>query len=228
MGAQGSGKGTQAVRLVPRFGLVHLSTGDLFRAAIASETQLGREIKTIYDRGDLIPDELTLDLVEQRLTEIERASPGDALPHGALFDGFPRTKAQAEGLEALLTKRGEHLAGVVSLVVPLEALIERLSGRRVCPNDGTTYHVEFHPPRVPGRCDLDGALLIQRDDDKPDAVKRRLDNYFAQTEPLIGYFREHGLLAEVDGNRPADEVTAAIQAALGRFGVLPIDVGPAR
>lgn len=228
MGAQGSGKGTQAARLVPRYGLVHLSTGDLFREAIASGSPLGQEIKAIYDRGDLIPDALTLDLVAQRLDEIDEDSAGSAVLRGALFDGFPRTAAQAEGLDGLLAKRGERLAVVAQIVVPLETLIARLAGRRVCPVDGATYHIEFRPPTVPGRCDLDGAPLIQRDDDKPQAVKRRLDNYFSQTEPLVEYYRGRRLLAEVNGDQPIDEVTAAIEAALARFGVTPTSNGAAR
>jgi adenylate kinase len=229
MGAQGSGKGTQAARLMPRYGLVHLSTGDLFRAAIASGSPLGREIKAIYDRGDLIPDALTLELVEERLNEIARGDDGSPPARGALFDGFPRTRAQAEGLDALLAKRGERLAGVVQLDVPLETLIGRLAGRRVCPTDGRTYHVEFHPPKTPGVCDDDGTPLIQRDDDKPEAVKRRLENYFGQTAPLIDYYRDRGLLTTITGDHPADEVTAEIEAAFARLGVEPVaDQGPAR
>jgi adenylate kinase len=222
MGAQGSGKGTQAARLTPRYGLVHLSTGDLFRAAIASGSALGQEIKTIYDRGDLIPDDLTLRLVAQRLDELaEQAAVGAAI-QGALFDGFPRTAAQAEGLDRLLTQRGERLAGVVLVSVPLEALIVRLAGRRVCPKDGKTYHLEFDPPKAPGVCDLCQSPLIQREDDKPAAVKRRLDNYFAQTAPLIDYFRARGLLVEVSGNQPVERVSGAIEQALRRIGVQPL------
>jgi adenylate kinase len=228
MGPQGSGKGTQAARLTPRFGLVHLSTGDLFREAIASGTELGQEIKAIYDRGDLIPDDLTLRLVEQRLDEIEQAASDAPRTRGALFDGFPRTAAQAEGLDALLDRRGERLAGVVQIAVPYETLIGRLAGRRVCPTDGRSYHVEFDPPKVPGVCDDDGTPLIQREDDKPEAVKRRLDNYFSQTAPLIEYYRDRGLLAEIDGDRPVDEVSAAIEAALARFGVAPVADGATR
>ena len=224
MGAQGSGKGTQAERLVPRYGLVHLSTGDLFRAAIASGSALGREIKVIYDRGDLIPDALTLSLVEQRLDEIARQPSGDVPIRGALFDGFPRTDAQAAGLDALLAQRGEPLACVVQVMVPLEALIVRLAGRRVCPKDGATYHLEFDPPRRPGFCDRCGTPLIQREDDTPAAIKRRLDNYFNQTAPLVEYYRTRGQLAEVNGNQPVERVTAAIEAALAQCGVRPVGV----
>jgi adenylate kinase len=222
MGAQGSGKGTQAARLAPRYGLVHLSTGDLFRAAIASGSSLGQEIKEIYDRGDLIPDELTLKLVEQRLDEIAKHPSGDAPVVGALFDGFPRTAAQAEGLDELLSRRGERLAGVIQIAVPLESLVVRLAGRRVCPKDGATYHVEFDPPKVAGICDLDGTPLIQREDDKPAAIKRRLDNYFEQTAPLVDYFRKRRLLSEINGNQPVDHVMAAIEGVLGRLALRPI------
>ncbi len=223
MGAQGSGKGTQAASLMPRYGLVHLSTGDLFRAAIASGSQLGQEIKAIYDRGDLIPDALTLELVEQRLREIVRAVGGSETPRGALFDGFPRTIAQAEGLDALLANRGERLAVVVEMVVPLETLVVRLAGRRVCPTCGRTYHVDFQPPKRRRVCDFDDTPLIQRDDDKPEAVKRRLDNYFAQTAPLTDYYRRRGLLVEVDGDRPVDAVRAAIEDAFQGVGIKPLD-----
>lgn len=223
MGAQGSGKGTQAGRLVPRYGLVHLSTGDLFREAIASGSELGREIKAIYDKGDLIPDDLTLRLVEQRLEEIAREAPGGVRARGALFDGFPRTEAQAMGLDELLEKRGERLASVVQISVPLEALVVRLAGRRVCPKDGRSYHIEFDPPKRPGICDLDGTPLIQREDDTPAAIKRRLDHYFAQTEPLVEFYRSRGLLKEVNGNQSVERVYAAIEHALSRSGIDPVE-----
>ena len=222
MGAQGSGKGTQAARLTPRYGLVHLSTGDLFRAAIASGSAVGQEIKTIYDRGDLIPDDLTLRLVALRLDELAAQASAGAGIAGALFDGFPRTAAQAEGLDGLLARRGERLAGVVLITVPLEALVVRLAGRRVCPRDGKTYHVEFDPPQVAGVCDLCQSPLVQREDDQPVAIKRRLDNFFAQTAPLVDYYRERGVLVEVSGNQPVDRVTGAIERALSRMGVVPI------
>ena len=221
MGAQGSGKGTQAARLVPRYGLVHLSTGDLFREAIASGSELGREIKAIYDKGDLIPDDLTLRLVEQRLDQIARAAAGGVPARGALFDGFPRTEAQAKGLDDLLAKRAERLVSVVQIAVPLEALVVRLAGRRVCPKDGRVYHVEFDPPKRPGICDLDGTPLIQREDDTPAAIKRRLDNYFAQTEPLVEFYRSRGLLKEINGNQSVERVSSAIEHALSQAGVEP-------
>jgi len=219
MGAQGSGKGTQAALLAPRAHLIHLSTGDLFRAAIATGDALGQEIKTIYDRGDLIPDDLTLRLVDARLDQVAREESGGQLAHGALFDGFPRTAGQAEGLDRMLRRRGERLESVVLISVPREALERRLSGRRMCPNGHGPFHVDFSPPLQPDFCDVCGATLIQRDDDKPDAIQRRLANYFAQTEPLIDYFRSRGTLVEVDGDQPVDVVTSAIGDAFERFGI---------
>ncbi len=224
MGAQGSGKGTQAAQIAPRAHLVHLSTGDLFRAAIATGDELGLEIKAIYDRGDLIPDDLTLRLVDGRLNEIAHESSGGKPAAGALFDGFPRTAGQAEGLDRMLQRRGEAIAAVVLISVPRDALERRLSGRRVCPNGHGPFHVEFNPPQVEGICDACGAELIQRDDDKPEAIQRRLTNYFAQTEPLIEYFRTAGVLVEIDGDQEVDAVTAAIIAALNSKGV---EVDPA-
>lgn len=219
MGAQGSGKGTQAAQIAPRAHLVHLSTGDLFRAAIATGDELGREIKAIYDRGDLIPDELTLRLVDGRLNEIASETSGGKPAAGALFDGFPRTSGQAEGLDRMLEKRGEAIAAVVLISVPLETLERRLSGRRLCPNGHGPYHVEFNPPRREGICDVCGATLIQREDDTPEAIKRRLALYFAQTEPLIEYYREAGVLVEIDGDQQVDAVTAAVVTALQSKGV---------
>ncbi|MGH2533672.1 MAG: adenylate kinase [Thermomicrobiales bacterium] len=215
MGAQGSGKGTQAERLVPQLHLEHLSTGNLFRAAMAAETALGRQIKPIYDHGDLIPDDITLRLVEEQLEEIAEARRQEDGPRGALFDGFPRTRAQAEGLGALLTDRAEHIAIVVEIQVPTEVLVRRLAGRRVCSKCGATYHVDFDPPKQPGVCDRCGGELLQRADDTPEGVQRRLDLYFEQTAPLLAYYRERELLVSIDGNRPVDDVTADIVHALG-------------
>ena len=217
MGAQGSGKGTQADRIAPRLHLVKIATGDLFRAAIASGSEVGRQVKEIYDRGELVPDALTLRLVEDRLREItDREKLGTGI-QGALFDGFPRTLAQAEGLDALLAAQGDRITAVVVLDVPMDVLIERISGRLVCKSCGATYHVTFNPPKVPGVCDACGGELIQRADDTPEAVKKRLDIYFSQTEPLLAYYRERGLLAEVDGDRPIEQVTEEIIAAVHRI-----------
>ncbi len=219
MGAQGSGKGTQAALLAPRAHLIHLSTGDLFRAAIATGDALGQEIKTIYDRGDLIPDDLTLRLVDVRLNQIAQETSGGEPAHGALFDGFPRTAGQAAGLDAMLAARGEAIDAVMLITVPREALELRLSGRRVCPNGHGPFHVEFNPPRLDGICDVCGERLIQRDDDMPAAIQRRLSNYFAQTEPLIDYFRAARKLAEVNGDQPVETVTRSLVDALSTLGV---------
>lgn len=210
MGAQGAGKGTQAERLAPRLKLTHLSTGDVFRAEIKSGSELGVRLKAILDSGELVPDQLTLDIVNARLDAIA-ADPNST---GALFDGFPRTPAQAEGLDETLSARGEGIAAVIEIAVPRAHLVERLSGRRVCPVCGTTYHLEFNPPRVPGICDKEGAELIQRADDTPDAINRRLDLYFQQTEPLLAYYEARGLLRRVDGDQPIGAVTDQIVAAI--------------
>jgi adenylate kinase len=210
MGAQGAGKGTQAARIAPRLGLIHLSTGDLFRAAIKAETPLGREAKGYIDRGELVPDTVTLGIVEQRLADI--AAMPDA--RGALFDGFPRTNPQAEGLDALLERRGEEIAAVVEIEVPTQVLIERLAGRRVCRFCGATFHVAFKPPRIKGVCDVCGGELYQRPDDQPEPIQRRLNLYAEETAPLLEYYRARGLLVSVDGNQSEDDVTEAILAAI--------------
>lgn len=218
MGPQGSGKGTQAERLGPRLGLVHTSTGDLFRAAIAAETPLGRRIKDAYDRGELIADEITNGLVEERLDEIARRRKLGEGVHGALFDGFPRNRIQAEALDAALLDRREPLSAVVQLQVPPEALIARLAGRRVCEQCGAIYHIETNPPKRPGICDRCGGRVVQREDDTPAAIKRRLDTYFEQTEPLLAYYRDRGLVLMVRADRPIEAVTDAIIEALDRKG----------
>jgi adenylate kinase len=213
MGAQGVGKGTQAVRVAPLLGLVHLSTGDLFRAAIASGSELGQRIKAIYDRGELITDDITIDLVRQRLNEIAANSE----VKGALFDGFPRNNAQAEALDHLLGERGERIDAVVEIKVPMDVLVTRLAGRRVCTRCGTAYHVAFNPPSRPDVCDRCGGKLVQRDDDKPGPIKQRLDLYFSQTEPLLDYYRRRDVRAEVDGDQPIELVTDALLDAIARL-----------
>jgi len=216
MGPQGSGKGTQAGRLAPRLGLVPVATGELFRSAIAAETDLGRRIKAIYDRGELIPDDLTVGLVEEKLDDVRRERDLGEGVRGALFDGFPRTRAQAEALDDVLSRQGEAVSSVVKIDVPLETLVARLAGRRVCQNCGAVYHVEFYPPKAEGVCDRCGGAVVQRADDTPEAVRRRLELYFRETEPLIAFYRERGLLTEVDGDRPIEAVTDAIAAEVNR------------
>lgn len=213
MGAQGSGKGTQAAVLGPRLGLAKVAPGDLFRAAIADGSELGTQVKSILEAGDLVPDELTNAIVRARLEDIARQRAAGEL-NGALFDGFPRTAGQAEALDAILAEQNDQIDAVVEIDVPREDLIARLAGRRVCPACGTVYHLEADPPRIQGTCDKDGATLIQRDDDTPDAIRRRLEIYDAQTKPLLSYYEARGVVARVDGNQPIDAVTDAIVDAI--------------
>jgi adenylate kinase len=211
MGPQGAGKGTQADSVGPKLGLAKLSTGELFRAAIATGSELGQQVKGPYDRGELIPDDLTLGIVEERLEELDE----DPDVNGALFDGFPRTRAQAEGLDAVLEKRGERIDAVVEISVPREVLVERLAGRRVCPNCGSTYHVVFNPPKGDGVCDRCGGTVVQREDDTPEAIGRRLDLYEEKTAPLLNFYAERGLLKRVSGEQSIDAVTEDVLAAIG-------------
>jgi adenylate kinase len=213
MGAQGSGKGTQAAVIGPRLGLAKVATGDLFRAAIADETELGQEVKAILERGDLVPDELTNAIVRLRMQIIADKKAAGEL-NGALFDGFPRTSGQAEALDRILVDQDDGIDAVIEIQVPRDDLITRLSGRRVCPSCGTVYHLDADPPRIQGICDRDGATLTQREDDTPDAIRRRLEIYDAQTAPLLSYYESRGVLYRIDGNQPIDAVTDAILDAI--------------
>lgn len=214
MGPQGSGKGTQSARIRDRLNLASIATGELFRAAIKSESDLGRRIKAIYDRGELIPDDLTIALVEERLEQLDRERAAGARIEGALYDGFPRTEGQARALDAALARRGEAVTVVVAIDVPRQTLLERLAGRRVCANCGHVYNVVTDPPRQDGVCGVCGGAVVQRADDTPDAVEKRLDLYEVETAPLSDLYAERGLLAHVDGDRPIDEVTEEIIAAI--------------
>lgn len=213
MGAQGAGKGTQAERLAPALNLAHFSTGEAFRAAISAQSELGVLAKTYLDRGDLVPDDVTVGIVAAKLQQIADGALSGG-PTGALFDGFPRTRAQAEALDAELGKRGESIAAVLEIAVPRADLVERLSGRRVCPTCGAVYHIAFHPPQRAGTCDKDGSALEQRKDDTPEAIERRLNLYEEMTQPLLAYYRERGLLHTVDGLGAIDQVTADLRAAI--------------
>jgi adenylate kinase len=206
MGPQGVGKGTQATRIAGELGLVHVSTGDLFRNAIKAQTPLGQMAKKILDAGELVPDDVTLGIVEQRLDEIAAEAAGGA-PKSALFDGFPRTPAQAAGLDEMLARRGEKIGAVIEITAPRDVLVERLSGRRVCPKCGATYHVAFNAPKHDMICDVCGTDVVQRADDTPDAIDRRLSLYDEQTAPLLDYYRQRGMLTSVDGNREMDQVS---------------------
>jgi adenylate kinase len=192
-----------------------VATGELFRAAIKGGTELGQRIKAVYDRGDLIPDDLTIALVDERLDELanQRFPDGQRL-QGAVYDGFPRTSAQAAALDEALAARGERVDAVVAIDVPRDVLIERLSGRRVCANCGRVYHVAFDPPKVEGVCDVCGGDLVQRADDTPEAVAKRLDLYEAETAPLLDRYASRGLLVRLDGDRPIEEVTSAVVEAI--------------
>jgi adenylate kinase len=207
MGPPGAGKGTQAERLVDDFDLPYYATGDILRAAVKELTEVGREAKEYMDRGDLVPDDLICRVIMERLDSNEAAD-------GFLLDGFPRTVPQAETLEGALDKRGKDLTAALLIDASDEEVIRRLSGRRICVKNGHVYHMEFDPPKNEGVCDQDGSRLIQRDDDKPETVKNRLDVYHEQTEPVIDWYEGKGLLRRFDGARSPDEVHDHIRATL--------------
>ncbi|MBA2518540.1 MAG: adenylate kinase [Chloroflexia bacterium] len=214
MGPQGSGKGTQAGRLAPRLGLVLVATGDLFRRAIAAETALGHQIKAAYDRGELISDDLTVALVEEKLDELSAERALGTGVAGALYDGFPRTRLQADALDAALTRREEAISTVIQIDVPRQTLVNRLAGRRVCTICDTVYHIEFNPPREEGVCDRCGGEVRQRPDDTPAAIEKRLDLYELETAPLLAHYRDRGLMAVVNGVQAIDLVTRDIERAV--------------
>jgi adenylate kinase len=204
LGPPGAGKGTQAERIRDRYRIAHLSTGDMLREAVAAGTEVGRRAKTIMDAGQLVPDDVINRLVAERIAQPDCA-------RGFVLDGFPRTLAQAEALDALLDERGERLDAVLELAVDDEALIERISGRFACARCGAGYHDRFKQPQVAGVCDVCGSReFVRREDDKPETVRARLEAYHAQTAPLLPYYRDKGLLIAVDGMAGIDEVTAEI------------------
>ncbi len=207
MGPQGAGKGTQAAVVAPRLGLAHVATGDLFREVMASDTDLGKEVRSYYDRGALVPDDLTIRMLMERVDDVLQ---GDPNLRGMLLDGFPRNQVQAEALDAALRDRGDRLAAVVHVDVPREILMDRLTGRLICPSCGATYHRVFNPPKNEGVCDVCGSQLTQRSDDTPEAVERRLSIYYEQTAPVLAYYRNADLLIDIDGDRPIDEVSSSI------------------
>ena len=210
VGPQGAGKGTQAARVAPRLGLIHLATGDLFRELMATETPLAAEVRSFYDAGNLVPDELTARVLFDALDT--RAASGNVV--GALLDGFPRNAAQADVLDEQIAARGEQLVAVVHIAVPRDVLMERLTGRLTCRECGRTFHKLFNPPAKEGVCDVCGGELYVRSDDTEEAVARRLEIYFEQTEPLLKGWHERGLVREVDGNQEIDAVTDAIITTL--------------
>jgi len=199
MGGPGAGKGTQAKKLQEELGLPQISTGDLFRENLKNETELGQLAKRYMDQGELVPDEVTVGMVRERLSRPDTAN-------GAIFDGFPRTIAQAEALEELLAESGDRVNVVPYIHVDRDLLLKRLSGRWTCPICGRVYHVLFNPPERPGVCDVDGGELYQRDDDTEETQRRRIEVYFEQTAPLLDYYRDKGLLVEIDGEQSIEEV----------------------
>jgi adenylate kinase len=207
LGPPGAGKGTQAQRLRDDFDLPYYSTGDILREAIASESELGKQVKEIVDSGELVPDDLIGAVVEEKLNS------GEA-DDGFLLDGFPRTIGQAEMLEQALAKQSRRLTAALLIDAPDEEVVRRLSGRRTCVKGGHVYHVEFDPPKREGVCDQDGSRLVQRDDDKPETVQKRLEVYHEQTEPLIHWYSERGALRRFDGTRTPEEVHSHIRATL--------------
>ncbi len=207
MGPPGAGKGTQATRIIDAFHLPHISTGDIFRENIAKGTELGLKAKAVIERGDLVPDELTIDLVASRLAQ-------DDCRNGYLLDGFPRTIPQAEALEVLGPKIGRAVNLVIDITVPDEVLMQRIAGRRVCPKCGASYNIHSMKPQKEGICDRCGAELIQRKDDNPESFQIRLDNYYAQTAPLVDFYKAKGLYHHFDGMTGLEQVTADVAALL--------------
>ena len=208
LGAPGAGKGTQAKKIADKYGIPHISTGDIFRANIKNGTELGMKAKTYMDQGLLVPDELVVDLVVDRLAQ-------EDCVNGCVLDGFPRTIPQAECLDAALAAKGEAIDYAVDVDVPDENIINRMGGRRACVACGATYHIVHIPTKVEGVCDRCGESLILRDDDKPETVKKRLDVYHAQTQPLIDYYTAKNVLKTVDGTQDMEAVFQSIVDILG-------------
>jgi adenylate kinase len=207
LGPPGSGKGTQGERLQTDFRLPYYATGDILRAAVRDGTKLGREAKEYMDRGDLVPDEVIIAMISDRIESPEAAD-------GFILDGFPRTSAQAEALDAEVDQLGKRLTAAILIEVSDEEVVRRLSGRRTCSKEGHIFHVEFDPPREEGVCDVCGGKLTVRDDDKPEVVRHRLGQYHDKTEPLIAYYEEKGILRRVDGQLAPDDVADRIRALL--------------
>lgn len=206
LGPPGAGKGTQAKKLVERFHLSHISTGDIFRENIKNQTELGKKVESYLSSGRLVPDELTIAMLWDRLDR-----EGE---QGFLLDGFPRTLDQANALKAGLAERGRPLDAVLSIEVAEQVLVKRLAGRRTCPHCGASFHIADQPPQKEGICDTCGTSLVQRPDDSEETVQNRIDVYREQTEPLVAYYEKEGILVHVDGDRPVDVVFRAIEAAI--------------
>lgn len=207
MGLPGAGKGTQAEKINNKYNIPHISTGDMFRLAIKEGTSLGKQAQTFMDQGNLVPDEVTIGIVKERLSMKD-------CNEGFLLDGFPRTIAQAEALETLLADMKKKIDYVVHVDVPEKYLVERLTGRRICPTCGATYHVLYNAPEVDGICDRDGSQLTQREDDTPETVKNRLAVNIKQTQPLLDFYEERGYLAKINGDQDINQVFADIQTII--------------
>ena len=208
LGAPGAGKGTQAKRIAEKYGIPHISTGDIFRANIKEGTELGMKAKEFMDQGLLVPDEVTIGML------LDRIKTEDCV-NGYVLDGFPRTIPQAESLTKALEEMGQKIDYAVDVDVPDENIVSRMSGRRACITCGATYHVQFAPPKTEGICDKCGAELVLRDDDKPETVQKRLAVYHEQTQPLIDYYRRAGVLVSVDGTQSMDQVFESIVKIFG-------------
>lgn len=208
LGAPGAGKGTQAEILRKRLDIPHVATGDLFRAAVSEGSAIGLEARRYMERGQLVPDATTIRMVLDRLARPDAAS-------GAILDGFPRTAAQAAALDDALLERGTRVEHALLIDVPSEELVTRLSGRWICRAAGHVYHEVVNPPATPGRCDLDGSELIQRDDDRAETIRARLDGQLGALREVVEHYRAHGVLRTVDGRQPIDQVAAALLAELG-------------
>ena len=208
LGAPGAGKGTQAKMIADKYGVPHISTGDIFRANIKNGTELGMEAKKYMDQGLLVPDELTVRILLDRVAQ-------DDCKNGYVLDGFPRTIPQAEVLDSELTKLGDHIDYAINVDVPDENIVNRMSGRRACVGCGATYHIKYNPTKVDGVCDACGEKLVLRDDDKAETVQKRLGVYHDQTQPLIDYYTKSGVLKEVDGTVDMEDVFQAIVEILG-------------
>ena len=208
LGAPGAGKGTQAKKIAAKYHIPHISTGDIFRANIKNGTELGKKAKTYMDQGLLVPDDLVVDLVVDRVNQ-------DDCKNGYVLDGFPRTIPQAEALTEALNKMGQKVDYAIDVDVPDENIVRRMGGRRACVGCGATYHVQYAPPKKEGICDVCGGELILRDDDKPETVQKRLNVYHEQTQPLIDYYTNAGILKTVDGTVDIDDVFQAVVDILG-------------
>ncbi|MDR7074772.1 adenylate kinase [Fictibacillus barbaricus] len=208
MGLPGAGKGTQAEKIVEKYGIPHISTGDMFRAAIKEETPLGLEAKSYMDAGNLVPDEVTIGIVRDRLSKAD-------CEKGFLLDGFPRTIAQAEALEEITNELGRKIDYVLNISVDSDKLMQRLTGRRICQTCGSTYHVIFNPPKVEGVCDKDGGTLIQRQDDNEETVRNRLNVNMKQAKPLLDFYGDKGYLKNINGDQDIDKVFQDIDQLIG-------------